>query len=107
MGRIAKAPNASISSAMRIEPSWAVNRQPACTANASEAINGASSRVFTSDEMKPVAGPSPSRSLDGDQGAGKHPQPHRHAGGTAANHDGSVSPRDIGEQAHEFSAVVA
>ena len=52
---------ASISSAMRIDPSWAVKRQPACMAKASDAIRGASSRVLTNDETKPVAGPKPSR----------------------------------------------
>ncbi len=54
--------SASISSAMRIDPSCAVNRQPAWVAKASDAAMGASSRVFTNDEMMPVAGPKPSRS---------------------------------------------
>lgn len=53
---------ASISSEMRMAPSWAVKRQPAWVANAIAAMIGASSRVFTSDEMMPVAGPRPSRS---------------------------------------------
>src|SRR6185312_2291478 len=61
IGRIARDSRASISSAMRIAPSCAVNRQPACIAKAREAMMGASSRVLTSDEMMPVAGPNPSR----------------------------------------------
>ncbi|SKT84576.1 Uncharacterised protein [Mycobacteroides abscessus subsp. abscessus] len=44
---------------MRIDPSCVVKRHPACTAKASAAMIGASSRVVTSDEMTPVAGPSP------------------------------------------------
>ena len=53
---------ASISSAIRIAPSCAVNLQPACIENAMAAISGANSRVLTNEETKPVAGPKPSRS---------------------------------------------
>jgi hypothetical protein len=62
MGRMAIALRASISSAMRMAPSCAVNRQPAWVAKASDSAMGASSRVFTREEMIPVAGPRPSRS---------------------------------------------
>ncbi|SLC64693.1 Uncharacterised protein [Mycobacteroides abscessus subsp. massiliense] len=59
MGRIASASSASISSLMRWAPSCAVKRQPACIAKARAAITGASSRVETSEEINPVAGPRP------------------------------------------------
>ncbi len=62
IGRMAIALSASISSAIRMAPSCAVNRQPAWVANASDSAMGANSRVLTSEEMMPVAGPSPSRS---------------------------------------------
>ncbi|SKY87459.1 Uncharacterised protein [Mycobacteroides abscessus subsp. abscessus] len=59
IGRMARESIASTSSAMRIDPSCVVKRHPACTAKASAAMIGASSRVVTSEEMTPVAGPSP------------------------------------------------
>ena len=60
IGRIAMTSRASISSEIRMAPSWAVNRQPLWVANASAAAIGASSRVLTSEEMMPTAGPRPS-----------------------------------------------
>ena len=50
---------ASISSWIFIEPIWAVKRQPTCAPRASAAISGASSRVLTLAEMKPVSGERP------------------------------------------------
>ncbi|SLH39066.1 Uncharacterised protein [Mycobacteroides abscessus subsp. abscessus] len=60
-GRIAIDSSASISSEIRIEPSCAVNRQPAWMAKASVARIGASSRVVANPEMAPVSGPIVSR----------------------------------------------
>ena len=48
--------SASISSEMRIEPSWAVNPQPTVADSASPATSGAISRVLKYAEMKPVSG---------------------------------------------------
>ena len=61
IGRIARASIASISSEIRIAPSCAVNRHPACAAKASEAMIGANSRVTAVDATIPVAGSRPSR----------------------------------------------
>ncbi len=62
IGLMPRDSRASISSAIRIDPSCAVNRHPAWVANASDAAMGARSRVLTSEEMIPVAGPRPSMS---------------------------------------------
>ena len=96
---------------MRIEPSCAVNRQPACVANASEAAIGASSRVFTSEEMMPGRGPEPEQveevvALDADQRADGDAEHDRHAGGSAADDQRTVAPGDVGEQPDELAAVV-
>nr|CRL70145.1 hypothetical protein CPGR_00402 [Mycolicibacter nonchromogenicus] len=61
IGRMASDSIASISSEIRIEPSWAVNRHPACAANASAAMIGASSRVDTVEDSRPAAGSIPNR----------------------------------------------
>jgi len=61
IGLMASDSMASISSEMRMAPSWAVNRQPACAAKASAAMIGASSRVAAVAETSPVAWPRPSR----------------------------------------------
>ena len=68
-----------------------MNRQPAWVANASDAAIGANSRVFTSDEMIPVAGPRPSRSRKlypsmPTRAPTVMPKDDRHAGGTATYH---------------------
>ena len=92
IGRIAIDSSASISSAMRIAPNCAVNRHPACMAKASAAMIGASSRVFTSDEMKPVAGPRPEQiqevvALDARRARRGNPEHHRDTRGSAAHDD--------------------
>lgn len=93
-------------------PSWAVKRQPAWVANAIAAMIGASSRVFTSDEMMPVAGPEAQQvkevvALDGHQSTGDDAEDDHDAGGTATHDERAVAPRDIGEVPQELFPVVA
>ena len=91
-------------------PSWAVNRQPLWVANASAAAIGASSRVLTSEEMMPTAGPRPSSckeivTLDADHDAHDHAQDQRHTGGAATDHQRAVAPGHVGQQPGVLLAV--
>ena len=92
---------------LRGEPAAGLHRE-----TPGDAISGASSRVLTNEETKPVAGPKTQQveevvALDADECTDGDPEHNGHTGGAAAHHEGAVAPGDVRQQPQEFAAVLA